>query len=788
MRLARKCISDAYARAERFLFWNSDKFCLNLEIDYHWIGATDSFWYLRRTAQGKEFVIVDAAVGSRRAAFDHALLAKQLSGKFGLPIDPLKLPFDDIALSETGQTVTFSTGGRQITCEADSGNILRDEQMASGECGLPSPDSCWALFTQDSNLWLRSLTDGSLRRLTEDGREDHAYAKVPGSGAGFRSFLPQTTGPQTAIALWSPDSTRFVTYRLDERHVKKLHLLEATPAHGFRPILYSYPYAFPGDAHKPSAELLIFDVATGTARQIPHLSVPVTMLDPVQDDRVWWDDDCRRVYVIPREEGQRRAQLLEMNIDSGAVRVLLEESGKTYVEIAGSAWSRAVSVLRDGRIIWYSERDDWGHLYLYDHDGILIRQLTSGAWKVIDVVRIDESAGTVYFTAVGRERGEDPYQRHLYAVDIEDTEVRLLTPEDADHEIRIASSTIIQKLVPGAVGPKRSSVSPSGKYFVGAYSRPDMPPTAVVRSAGGQLISILEKSDISALERGGFAPPEPFHAFGADGETLLYGTLYRPSTFDPAEKYPVIDVVYPGPQMIVTPKGFKQALYGLYAPMCTQALAELGFIVITVDGRGTPLRSKSFHDVSYGHMEQAGQLEDHVAALRQLGTRYPFMDLDRVGITGHSGGGFATTRALLTHPEFYKVGVSLAGNHNVRAYLLVWGPTYQGTSEEERLDAASNASLAPRLKGKLLLMHGELDDNVHPAHAMRLVQALIKAGKEFECLILPGEDHMLTRGTLPYIHRRTWDYFVRHLLGTDPPAEYLLAGSDCSQRDSLDGR
>lgn len=705
-------MTDAYARAERFLHWNADRYCHQLEIEHRWIEDTDSFVYTRRSRDGAQRVLIDAASGARREAV-----------------------------------------------ETNAGSAREPAEVELDE--LRSPDGSWAVLRKDHDLWLRAVEDGSERRLTHDGVEHYGYGTLPGSAAGFRSFINDKV-PNVPVALWSPDSRRFATYRLDERDVPELNLLECAPRSGVRPTLHRYRYAFPGDAGRPRAELKIFDVESGAGVPVQGEALPVTMLDPLQDDRVWWSHDGSSLYVIPREEGQQRVRLLKVDAATGAVQTLIEEVSRTYLEIAGYAWNRAVRTLSDGRILWYSERDDWGHLYLYDARGLLIRQVTAGAWKVMDVVRVDETHGLVYFTAVGREAG-DPYFRHLYAVSFDGAEPRLLTPEHADHEIRLASSPIMQRLLPGMLAAERASFSPSGRYFIDTFSRPDLPPTTVLRTCTGEVVCVVERADITALEEGGLRMPETFSVRAADEVTPIYGTLHRPSQFDATRKYPVIDVIYPGPQMLGTGKTFKSALFGSYDAMCTQALAELGFIVVTIDGRGTPFRSKPFHDVSYGQMGQAGCLEDHIAGIRQLAARFPFMDVERVGITGHSGGGFASARAVLAYPDFFKVAVSLSGNHDQRGYLLVWGPTYQGLYGEVDYLAAANASLAANLSGKLFLMHGELDDNVHPALTLQLVRALIEAGKEFDMLILPGEDHMLSRGALPYVHRRTFDYFRRYL-------------------------
>lgn len=768
---------DAYARAERFLLWNADRYCRNLDIAPHWIGDTDRFWCALRTRNGRKFVIVDATSGEQSAAFDHVVLARGLSAALRRQIEPHDLPLSGLEFLDESRAIGVSVEGvaGKWLCGLSDGRCAKAVIPEENLGGLLSPDSRWAVFSRSHDIWLRSMVDGAERRLTFDAEAHYGYGTTPGSSAALRSLVQGSSASRIPSALWAPDSSKFLTYRLDERQVLDLNLLEAAPNAGVRPVLHSYRYAMPGDVHKPHVQLTVFDAETGHRTDVCHEPIPVTMLDPIRDDRVWWGRDGDWIYFVPREEGQKRAQLLKSDVKTGETRLVIEERGRTYVEIGGTGRTRAIRTLSDGRIIWYSERDDWGHLYIYDAAGRLIRQLTSGAWKVLDVARVDEVNSCVYFTAVGREPREDPYQRHLYVVNLDGSALRPLTPENADHDIRIASSEHVRNSLPVKLDPGPASFSPSGRYFVATYSRPDLSPVTVLRSTTGGLISVVARADVAALESGGFRLPEPFSVLAADGQTQLYGTIFRPSVFDPALNYPVIDVIYPGPQRLGTAKGFKAALYDLYRAISPQALAEIGFIVVTIDGRGTPLRSKSFHDISYGKMANPGHLEDHVAGIRQLAARYDYMDLERVGITGHSGGGFASTRAMLLYPDFYKVAVSLSGNHDQRGYLSFWGPTYQGPYASAEYETLSNAQLAANLKGRLLLMHGELDDNVHPALTLQVVAALIRANKEFECLVLPGEDHMFSNDVLPYIHRKAWDFFARNLLGLEPPCGYEMA-------------
>jgi dipeptidyl aminopeptidase/acylaminoacyl peptidase len=766
--------AGTYARAERFLYWNAAKYIKNADVDYTWIGP-DTFTYARQTEAGREFVVVDAAKGTKRPAFDHALLARALSTALRRPIDAQNLPFGSFAFEPAGRSIRMSIDGRdwscslqQALCAVAAAGERRDE--------LVSPDGKWAAYVKGSNVWVRSRKDHTERALTSDGQAHDAYGSVAGPTGLLGISAALRAGPPPPMAIWSPDSKRLLTDRFDEREVLDLNLLETVPATGIRPVVHTYRYALPedGEKHIGEVELMVFDMATGKRTNMQHERLPAPLLGPIEVDRAWWSNDSRTVYVIPQEWGAKRAQLLAMDANTGATRGLIEEQSRSYVEIGGAVTTRAVRTLSDGRVIWYSERDDWGHLYLYSPEGKLIRRITSGPWKVFDILRVDEAHGRIYFTAVGRETGEDPYQQHLYSINLDGSGLRLLTAGNADHEIRFPTHEILRKLEPGFPGPEQSAFSPSGRYFIETYSRPDLTPVSVVRDADGRLVQTLERGDISALKAGGFTMPEPFNAVSADGHTKLYGTIFRPSDFDATKKYPIIETIYPGPNEKDTEKSFVPALWGRW--FRTQDLAELGFIVVTVDGRGTPYRSKSFHDISYGNMGQAGNLEDHMAALRQLAARYSYMDIDRVGINGYSGGGFASTRAILQYPDFYKVAVSGGGDHDLRLYSALWLPTYQGTSKEGDYDDVQNARLAANLKGKLLLIHGELDDNVHPAQTMRVVDALIGANKDFDFLLMPGQDHTMSgKAAAPYYHRKQWDYFVRNLLGKEPPANYQIS-------------
>lgn len=759
-------MAEAYARAERFLRWNASRFVRNAHPEHHWMNGRDRFWYARESGDGTEISIVDAATGARRLAFDSKRIAAGLTRATGVQVDDQRLRFTDLSFADDERAIRFLWRGREWRCVLENAVCAGSALPASRPGELVSPDGKLAAFVRDYDLWVRSIDDGQERRLTTDGHEHYAYGSL-GEAFKFVTFRRQGV-VLPPVAAWSPDSKRLVVQRTDEREVGELHLVQSSPDSGSaRPVEYSFRSALPGDEHVQRAELYILDVTTGSRIAVQHAPLIVSNISALASGQVWWSHDGQQVYLLPDDTASargKRQELLAVSGSTGMVKTLIVEESDTFVNAGPSV----VSTLSSGAIIWYSERDGWGHLYRYDRNGRLINRITSGEWQVREIVRVDEPGRRIYFTAGGREPDRNPYLRHLYSVKFDGSGLRLLTPEDGDHRIVRASSNPID---PSAPKPEQLSFSPSGRFFVDTYSRVDLPPTTVVRDAGGRLISTIERADISALQAGGFRAPESFSVLAADGATRLYGVLYRPSNFDPGRRYPVLDAIYPGPQRIGTYHGFMDALFSVSDMQC---LAELGFIVVTMDARGTPLRSKAFLDYTYGRMGRAG-LEDHVAALKQLASRYPYIDLDRAGIYGHSAGGFAAARAIFTYPDFFKVAVASSGTHNLQTYYPGWGGTFQGPYTRESYAEADNNLVAANLKGKLLLMHGELDDNVNPALTMQLVAALIRANRDFDMLIVPNAGHLF-EGSEAYFARRRWDYFVEHLAGATPPANYPIAG------------
>jgi len=468
-------------------------------------------------------------------------------------------------------------------------------------------------------------------------------------------------------------------------------------------------------------------------------------------DDVEWSADGSHLAFVSTSRDHKVEQLRVADAATGAVRDVLEETAATQYE---SGWGRVNwrYLPASNEIIWFSERDNWGHLYLYDlASGHLKNQITSGEWVVTQLLRVDEKNRVLYFLADGREKGENPYFAHLYRIGFDGKNLTLLTPEDGHHEV---------------------SFSPSGRYFVDSYSKPDAAAVAVVRDDGGKLLSTVAKTDISRLVATGWQPPVPITVKARDGLTDIFGLMYKPTRLNPTRKYPIVNNIYPGPQ------GGSVGYWG-FAPSRgdTQALAELGFVVVQIEGMGNPLRSKKFHDFYYGNLGD-NTLPDQIAGMNELAKKYSWIDIDRVGVYGHSGGGYATADAMFRYPDFFKVGISESGNHDNREYEDDWGERYQGllvknADGTSNYDDQANQNIAKNLKGHLLLAHGTMDDNVPPYNTLLVVDALIKANKDFDLLLLPNQHHGYGSETL-YMTRRRWDYFVRYLLGAEPPHEFEL--------------
>ena len=751
---------EDYKRAEKFLAWNAYKMAFNTHIQPNWIGKSDRFWYVSKDQNEKRFYIVDPERKTKEDAFDHDKLAKSLSTLKGKSYSREDLPFEDIKFIEDENTIQFDIRKQRFLFDLEPYQCKeKTKKVFETPTELKSPDGKWVAFIKNYNVFIRSLSDGQETQLTHDGEKHNDYGTLPESSTyeitirrlGIGALLPP-------IMLWSPDSKKLLVHKLDQRRVKNMYLIQSAGlGKNSRPILHKYRYPLPGDYEVAQADLVILDIEKKSKVVVKYKPQTVAFMPPIFMKFVWWREDSKIAYFLYIERDIKTARLCEFNAISGDSRTIIEENASTYIEFNHIIREPPnVKVVSNGNeIIWFSQRDGWGHLYLYDgKTGKFKNQITSGQWMVHNIKHVDEKNRWVYFIAGGKEETRDPYYGHLYRAKFDGTDIQLLTPENANHDVIF---------------------SPSGDYFVDNFSRVDTAPISVLRAVDGQLIQELESADISLLFKQGWIPPKPFKAKARDGITDLYGLIFYPSTFDPSVKYPILDNIYPGPQVIRTPKLFPQKLdngvMGFWSP---QSIAELGFIVITIDGMGTPLRSKAFHDYGYGNMGDAGGLEDHITAIQQLASEHPYMDLNRVGIYGHSGGGFASATAILSFPDFYKVAVSSAGNYDQRGYVSDWGEKYQGMLEGDNYKNQVTARLAQNLKGKLFLASGDMDDNVHPSLTLQLADALMKANKDFDMLMLPNRNHLFVYDE--YFIRKQWDYFVRHLLNQEPPKEYKIKG------------
>ncbi|QNN45130.1 DPP IV N-terminal domain-containing protein [Pedobacter roseus] len=681
-------VSD-YERAESFMSYNTAKYIDHANVQPNWLEG-DKFWYSTKTNGTEQTFLVD-------------------------PANKIKTPTTEY---KGGEMSSRRMGGRN--------EVL-------------SPDGKKAILIKDYNLFVKDVASGKLTQLTTDGIKDYGYAT---DNAGWKHS-------DAPILRWSPDSKKVATFQQDQRNSKDMYLVTTNVG---APVLKAWKYPLPGDKQIATIRRVIIDVENP---KVISLNIPAdphraTLSDDISSsgtfDDIDWKADCSEVAFLSTSRDHKNEKFRIANASTGAVREVFEETVKTQFESGQGAinW-RYLPASKE--IIWYSERDNWGHLYLYDSsNGKLKNQITKGDFVVSRLVKVDEKARTLYFFANGREKG-NPYFSYLYKIGFDGKNLTLLTPEAGNHQVVF---------------------SPSFNYFVDSYSQPDVPAVTVLRSIDGKLINTLEKTDVSRLTATGWKAPTSVSVKAKDGKTDIYGLVFTPTKMDANQKYPVIDYIYPGPQ------GGSVGSWAFAASRGdNQALAELGFIVVVIEGTSNPDRSKSFHDMSYGNMAE-NTLPDQIAAIRQLSAKYP-IDTTKVGIWGHSGGGFATAAAMFRYPDFFKVGISESGNHDNRNYEDDWGERYNGLVENSDYEAQANQNYAKNLKGKLMLVHGLMDDNVPPYNTLLVVEALEKANKSFDLVIFPNSAHGYGAYS-PYMMRRRWDYFVQNLLGAEPPKDYQMKG------------
>ena len=749
MAQGRTLTAQDYARAEHFMYYDTAPLVDHDVQRVHWLDDSH-FWYIDHDANGDRVMEMDTATGKAAPAFDQAKLAAALGKATGQPMPANKVsPFGfDFSVQKDGR-YDIDLRGRHYLCDLNgAGDCTAKAVVQTGhEPGIVSPDKTKEAFIRDWNLWVRDLATGKETQLTTDGVKDFGYAT---DNAGW-------IHTDRAVLNWSPDSKMIATYQQDQRGVGDMYTVTTQVGH---PVLDAWKYPLPGDKKVFMIEPVVIDVAT---RKVVRMQLPPQQrLSSLCDDiscssNGHWDDlkwapDSKTLAMVNSSRDRKQVWYRVVNADTGAVRTAFDEKVATYYE-SGMDHPNWRYLPGSHEAIWPSERNNWQNLYLYNlTTGKELHPITTGDGDVIDVLHLDRKARELWFTGTGRVPGVNPYYRQFWKVSLAGGKPVLLTPEDADHII---------------------SMSPDGKTFVDSWSTPVTPPVTVLRSsADGHIIATVAKANISRLKAAGWVPPIPFTVKARDGKTTLYGMMFKPSNFDPHRKYPIIDYVYPGPQI-----GSVDGRSFLPARGEHQAMAELGFIVIALDGMGTPWRSASFHHTWYGDMGD-NTLPDQVAGIKQLAARYPWIDIDRVGIWGHSGGGNTTADAMFRYPDFFKVGWAESGNHDNRDYENDWGEKYQGLlvtykDGTTNYDNQANQLIARNLKGRLMLVHGSIDDNVPTEETLLVADALIKANKDFDMLILPNEHHGYAADT-PYIVRRRWDYFVRYLAGDTPPKEYAL--------------
>ncbi len=740
---------EDYQRAEKFLAQNTYSLVHGTISGEQWLDD-DLLTYRHSLADGTEFVLANPKEGTAERAFNHERLADVLSGMMDEDITPLKLPFRSFEFSDDRESISFSAKGKDYTCNtADYECEITGSTIRANWNESVSPDGKKAVYISDKNLYMRTISSGKVRQLTFDGKENYGYAT---NNAGW-------TRRDNPVLLWSPDSKRIATFKHNSRGVGMMYLTSTKVGH---PDLEAWTYPLPGDSVVFRIERVVINLES-SPRVVPLKMEPDAHRSTISDHIAGWDgtfldvewsEDSKELFFVSSSRDHKVAHLKAANPRTGKVRSILREEVDTFFESGNNQINWNI-LEKTNEFIWFSQRDDWGHLYLYDlQTGELKNQITSGDWNVLQVRRIDEENRVIYFTGSVREEG-DPYFEYFYKINFDGSGLTLLTPGEFHHQIRMAES---------------------GNYFVDTYSTPTTPPVSVIRNVDGEEVVKLAEADISKLKAHGWVPPVPFSTKARDGDTDLYGLMYKPSNFSASKSYPVLNYLYPGPQTgSVGSRAFRPARSD------KQAMAELGFVVIEVDAMGTPGRPKSFHEYYYGNMGDNG-LPDQITTIEQLAERHSWIDASRVGIYGHSGGGFASTRALFAYPDFYDVAVSGAGNHDNRNYEDDWGEKWQGLlevtgnagtdSQTTNYDNQANQLLAGNLKGKLLITHGTMDSNVPPSNTMLVVDALIEANKDFDMIMFPNRGHGYY--SEPYMMRKRWDYFVEHLKGVTPPKEYVF--------------
>ena len=773
---------SGYVQAERFTKEKLNTMLFSTSVDPHWFQKGNNFWYEYKTSNGKAWYVVDPVAKTKRSLFDLDDIAAQITEIVKDPFTAQQLPIQKLEAGEDGRTFTFqitsSQDAKKDSTDKDKGpkkeifffsydyptrklTWLQDKKKETEypDWASFSPDGKTVVYAKDLNLYRMSRED--YEKLKKDDKDSTVTdiqlttfgVKDFGFGQPYSLLNTDTlcNGKRKAVwgIVWSPDSRYFAVTATDERAVKDLWVINSMASP--RPTLETYKYQMPGEKEAPVEHLFLFDMNDNSYKEIRTSAFKDQTLRLArkpwrQKDRdrkevasVWLGDN-NRFFVTRSSRDLHRIDICSYTIGQDSIRPIIEERMNTYQEV------RPLATIGNGKeLIQWSERDGWAHLYLYDDEGNLKNRITRGPWHVDQIVKVDEAKRVVYFLANGKDKDENPYYEHLYRVGLDGSGLQQVTPGDYFHTV---------------------SMDDNAAFVVNNYSRVNTIPRTDLMDSNGRKLMTLEESDFSGLLAAGYQFPEPFKVKAADGVTDLYGVMYKPFNFDSTALYPIIDYVYPGPQVEATVYPFSRM------SVRTDRLAQAGFVVITVGNRGGhPSRSKWYHNFGYGNLRDYG-LADQKAAIEQLANRYPFIDINRVGIHGHSGGGFMSTAAILQYPAFFRAAVSCAGNPDHRIYNRWWSETHHGVKEvvSEKGDTTfvynikTNEEIAGRLKGHLMLVHGDIDNNVHPGNTLRVADALIRAGKRFDMLLLPQQRHGF--GDMDeYFYWRMVDYFSRNLLG-----------------------
>jgi dipeptidyl aminopeptidase/acylaminoacyl peptidase len=689
-----------------------------------WRENGEQFWFITNRAQGVEYLRVDPESKTVRPLLDRGKLETALREVVGSEARALPEKLDGFSYDFDKNEITFDYAGRRWGYSPRTDHLAPIEKAEPGH----SPDRHWQVLVRDYNLFLANKSNGQVRQLTTDGTSAHPYARPVVSLKEMEA--QETTVPKLAPdVVWSPDSSRFVTHRMDLDGATRLSAVQSSPPGGGPPRGFDYIYPLTGDEHVPVAHTLVVNAASGAITQVQS---------PTQDilysggPEYQWTRDSAAVLQRIASRGYGSLRLYAIDAATGKSVVLTQDGSSLFVDFYAQRWKYLKGA---DATAWLADDQGWNQLFLVDRRGKR-RQLTTGSWTVADVAGGDESGRHLFVIGRGKERGRDPYLASLYSVDTQSRRTLSLTPEPLDHEVY---------------------VSPDGRVFVDNQSLVNRPTTTVLRSTrDGSVLMKLQSADIGELTKRRLNLPEPFTATAADGKTPLYGVLYKPSTFDPHKRYPVVEYIYTGPHAITVPKSFTAGL----DVDAAYAVAELGYIVVVVDGRGTSGRGRAFLDPAYRNLHAVG-LDDHIAAIRALAAQRPYMNVTAVGVYGYSAGGYDVVRAMTERPDFYKVGIAASGNQDNRLDKAVWNEQWMGFPLGPQYDANSNITWANKLQGKLFLAYGELDENVPTAATLRLVDALIKADKPFELLVVPNANHFLA--SVPYFNQRRFEFLLRNL-------------------------